>query len=137
MSGFDPTTPVTFTIRDIPLAIWFVIAAAVAVIGSGAIVVWVVVSFTIGGMRDDVKSVRESVQSLQVADKASAVSLRDVENRLADRIASRVTTLLVCPASSIHQTPNLMPSPYLLKLYPNVLRAIGQLGPGEERRRRR
>ena len=134
MSGFDPTTPVTFTMRGIPSAIWFVIAVAVAVIGSGVLVVWAVVSFTIGGMRDDVKSLRESVQALQVADKASAVSLRDIENRLADRIVGNSAGL-----SGKLDTTNVKLDAVTVSIegLSKRLEAIAQFGPGDERRKRR
>src|SRR5262249_35280522 len=129
VSGFDPTTPVNFTMREILSAGWFVIAAAMTVIGSRALGVWAVVSFAIAGTRDDVKSVRDSVHALQAANKASAVSLQDAQNRLTDRIAK-----LDNSSTTDAKLDAIITS---IEALSKRVESIAQSGPGDERRKRR
>jgi peptidoglycan hydrolase CwlO-like protein len=133
VSGFDPTTPVPLTMRNILSAIWYFIIAAVTVIGTGALVVWAVVSFTIGGMRDDVKSIRESVQTLQVADKSNAASLQGLANRI-ERLDNSFADL-----SGKLDTTNakLAAINASIEALSKRLDAVAQSGPGDERRKRR
>ena len=133
VSGFDTTTPVTFRMRDILSAVWYVIIAAVTVIGSGALVVWLVVSFAIGAMRDDVKRIRESVQALQVAVKSNA----DIENRIADRI-DRIDNSLSDFSGKLDTTnAKLAAATASLEALSKRLDAVAQSSAGDERRKRR
>lgn len=63
-----------------------ILAAVAALIVGGGAVLWTVLSFTVGGMRDDVKSIRDATQTLQVADKDSAIRIRETENRLIEKM---------------------------------------------------
>jgi len=52
----------------------------------GGAVLWTVLSFTIGGVRDDVTAIRTSVQALQTADQESVKETNNVNVRLTDQI---------------------------------------------------
>ena len=60
--------------------------AAVLVVGGG--VLWAVLAFTIGGMRDDVKAIRDSVGHLQTADRESVNRAVGIELKLREQVGS-------------------------------------------------
>jgi vacuolar-type H+-ATPase subunit B/Vma2 len=137
VSGFDPTAPVTFTMRHILSAVWFIIASAMAVIGAGALIVWAVVSFTIGGIRDDVKSTRETVQTLQTTDKTSAINLRETENRFADRIAKLDSSFIALSGRLDVIGAKIDAINESIDGLSKRLDAVAQTRPDDDRRRRR
>jgi hypothetical protein len=55
--------------------------------------VWGLNTYVIGGVRDDVGAIRQSVQGLQGADKDGLLRLRDAETRLGDQISGLRTDL--------------------------------------------
>lgn len=83
----DSDTKVTLTMKQI---MWGI----VALVCSGGAVLWAVLTFTIGGMRDDVKAIRAQTQTLQTADKDSAVRIREGENKLAEQIGALRTDIV-------------------------------------------
>ena len=60
--------------------------AAVLVVGGG--VLWAVLAFTIGGMRDDVKAIRDFMHSLQIADRESISRSLGTEVKLSEQVGS-------------------------------------------------
>jgi hypothetical protein len=80
-------TPVTFTMKQLLTTI----AAAIVLCG---VVLWTVLSFTIGGMRDDVSAIRGSMHYLQTADRDGAIRIRDTEGKLAEQIGGLRTQLV-------------------------------------------
>jgi uncharacterized protein YoxC len=55
-------------------------------VAAGGGVLWAVLNFTLGGVRDDVKVIRAQTEVLQIADKNSAVRIREGENKLIEQI---------------------------------------------------
>lgn len=76
----DSETKIVLSMKQLLSAI-----AGLVLLGGG--VLWTVLTFTVGGIRDDVSAIRASTQTLQVADKDGAVRVRETENRLADQIS--------------------------------------------------
>jgi hypothetical protein len=82
----DASTPVTMTVKQLGAG---VIATVLLIIGG----LWAVLSFTIGGLRDDVVNTRQSIQVLQVADKDGAIHVRDTEIKLIEQISGLRTDI--------------------------------------------
>src|SRR6202048_4876067 len=70
----------------IALGFFLVELAAVLVVGGG--VLWAVLAFTIGGMRDDVNAIRDSVGHLQTADRESINRAVGIELKLSEQVGS-------------------------------------------------
>lgn len=72
-------TPVTITMGKL--------IAGIALLGATiAGVLWGVLSFTIGGVRDDVSAIRQSVIALQTADKEGIARSNEINIRLTEQI---------------------------------------------------
>jgi len=74
-------TTVTFTMGQL-------LASVLTLVLTGGAVLWGVVSFTIGGVREDIGAIRQATQGLQVADKESAIRVRDTEGKLGDQLGA-------------------------------------------------
>jgi hypothetical protein len=72
-------TPVTITMKALITGIvgFTILAGAV---------LWTVLSFTVGGLRDDVAAIRTSVQGLQGADQESIKETNKINTSLKDEI---------------------------------------------------
>jgi septal ring factor EnvC (AmiA/AmiB activator) len=82
----DGSTQVSFTMTQLLTA---VVTAMILLCGG----LWTVLTLTTSGLRDDVSVIRQSTQGLQVADKDTAVRLREAELRLADQISGLRTEI--------------------------------------------
>jgi prefoldin subunit 5 len=76
----SPETPVTFTMRQIYWVVGSLGAAAIAVL-VGGIGVW-----TVGGVREDVKDIREHITRLQGGDSDNVRRIADVNVKLSEQI---------------------------------------------------
>src|SRR4051794_3800811 len=65
-----------------------VLSGVAALIVLGGAVLWAVLAFTVGGIRDDVSAIRATNQSLQAADKEGAIRIRETENKLVEQMGS-------------------------------------------------
>jgi len=59
----------------------------------GGAVLWTVLSFTIGGMREDVGAIRSSIAALQSSDKDAAIKMREAEARFTDQVGNLRTEI--------------------------------------------
>jgi hypothetical protein len=82
----DGETQVTFTMKQLLIGL-----GSIIVLGGG--VLWTVLSFTIGGMRDDVSAIRTSIHGLQTSDKEGAVRIREGETKLIEQIGGLRTEI--------------------------------------------
>jgi septal ring factor EnvC (AmiA/AmiB activator) len=80
----DAETVVTLTLKQI-------LTGIVALVVLAGAVLWTVLSFTIGGARDDVRTIRDSIVALQTADRETLNRTRDVELKLTEQIAGMRT----------------------------------------------
>ena len=72
-------TPVTVTMKSL-------IGGVVAFIVAGGLVLWAVLTFTIGGIRDNVTDIRNSIHDLRGADTQSIQEMNGVNIRLTEQI---------------------------------------------------
>lgn len=83
MSSVHADTPVVITMKAL-------LAGVVGFLLVGGAVLWAVLTFTIGGVRDDVTAIRNSVSGLQTAvqttDKGAIERSNEINSRLTDQI---------------------------------------------------
>ena len=77
MSNINLDTPFQLTTKQISIAIAAMFAGA-----------WALLVVTTSSLRDDVSTIRKSVQTLQVADKDGAVKVKDTELNLSKEISA-------------------------------------------------
>ena len=76
----DGETAVTLSMKQLLSGI-----AALILLSGG--VLWAVLAFTIGGMRDDLRTIRDSIVVLQKADRDTVIRGRDLEVELIKQVA--------------------------------------------------
>ncbi len=80
----NPNTPLTVTLTMGKLY------AAIGALGAAAIALlvgfWLVGTWTVGGVRDDVKNIRDDISGLHKSDKDNVARIADVSTKLSDQI---------------------------------------------------
>jgi hypothetical protein len=87
MNDINGQTVIAITMKQLLAAI-----AAIIILAGG--VLWTVLTFTLGGMREDLATIRGVTVNLQAADKDTAVRSRDSENKLATEIGGLRTEIV-------------------------------------------
>lgn len=80
----NPSTPLTVTLTMGKLY------AVIGALGTAAVALlvcfWLIGTWTVGGVRDDVKNIRDDISGLHKSDKDNVARIADVSSKLSDQI---------------------------------------------------
>jgi hypothetical protein len=91
MIEIEGNTVVALTMKQVITGI-----GALVLLGLGGI--WAILNFTVGGLREDVGHIRNSIESLQASERDDALRIRDAENKFSLQMAdlgNKITLLSV------------------------------------------
>lgn len=79
---------ITFGNTQVVSTVKVLLAGIGTLLLSGGVILWVVLSFTIAGLRADASAIRQEIESLQAADRESINRSNDANMKLAEQMTS-------------------------------------------------